>query len=68
MAQTPQTEGAHATEALAHATRIHDTHPREAGTMDITTQERTFAGFLRFTTRLSIVIVVLLILLALVNA
>lgn len=68
MAQTTQSEGAHATEALAHATKIQDTHPRKAGTMDITAQERTFAAFLRAVTRMSILILVLLILLALVNA
>ncbi|NAZ37590.1 aa3-type cytochrome c oxidase subunit IV [Rubellimicrobium sp. CFH 75288] len=60
--------GAHATEALAHGTQIQDHHPREAGTMDITEQERTFAGFMRLTIRVTITIIVILILLALINA
>ncbi|KIQ70336.1 aa3-type cytochrome c oxidase subunit IV [Wenxinia marina] len=40
----------------------------EHGTMDITVQEKTFNGFMTAVTRTAIVIVVLLILLALVNA
>ncbi|SHI81838.1 aa3-type cytochrome c oxidase subunit IV [Wenxinia saemankumensis] len=40
----------------------------EPGTMDITAQQRVFHGFVKMITRASIVIVVLLILLALVNA
>nr|WP_245218905.1 aa3-type cytochrome c oxidase subunit IV [Rubellimicrobium aerolatum] len=35
--------------------------------MDITAQEATFAGFMRFATRMAAIIVVLLVLLALVN-
>lgn len=38
------------------------------GEMDITTQEKTFAGFVTFTTRSVIAIIVVLILLALVGA
>ena len=38
------------------------------GSMDITTQERTFQGFVTFVTRAAIAIVVILIFLALVNA
>lgn len=71
MAQTthhaPGAPGAHATEALAHGTKIQDRHPREAGTMDIARQEATFAAFMRFTTRMAVVIVVILILIALLN-
>lgn len=38
------------------------------GTMDITTQEKTFAGFVKFTINTVIVILVMVILLALINA
>jgi len=38
------------------------------GEMDITEQEKTFDGFVRFSTRTAVVIVVLLILLAMFNA
>lgn len=38
------------------------------GDMDITTQEKTFEGFVTFTIRTVIVIIVALILLALINA
>lgn len=37
------------------------------GEMDITTQEKTFDGFVKLTTRAVIVIIVSLILLALIN-
>jgi len=37
------------------------------GTMDITTQEKTFDGFVKITTRMAIAIIVALILLALIN-
>ncbi|PWG16528.1 aa3-type cytochrome c oxidase subunit IV [Salibaculum griseiflavum] len=37
------------------------------GEMDITEQEKTFAGFMTFTVRTTIVIIVALILLALIN-
>ncbi len=67
MAQTTHHEGAHATEALAHGTKIRDSHPREAGTMDIARQEATFAAFVRFSTRMAVLIVVILIFIALVN-
>ncbi len=40
----------------------------EHGRMDITDQERTFAGFVRWTMRAVIALVVILILLALFNA
>lgn len=38
------------------------------GDMDITEQEHTFAGFMKWVTWTGVVIVVLLILLALINA
>jgi Bacterial aa3 type cytochrome c oxidase subunit IV len=38
------------------------------GTMDITAQEKTFAGFVTFSTRAVIVILVAVVLLALMNA
>ena len=38
------------------------------GTMDTSTQEKTFEGFIRFTVRSVIVIIALLIFIALVNA
>jgi hypothetical protein len=38
------------------------------GSMDITTQEKTFAGFVTMTTRAVIVILALVIFMALVNA
>ena len=68
MAQTPHSEGAYATEALANPLRVHDSYPREAGTMDISRQEATFAGFLRFSARMAVLAVVLLILIALSEA
>ncbi|APX89568.1 cytochrome C oxidase subunit IV [Brevirhabdus pacifica] len=37
------------------------------GTMDITTQEKTFEGFVKITIRMVIAIIVALILLALIN-
>ncbi|MCZ4259530.1 MAG: aa3-type cytochrome c oxidase subunit IV [Limimaricola soesokkakensis] len=43
-------------------------HHHVQGTMDITDQERTFAGFMTLVTRGTIAIIVALILLALVNA
>lgn len=39
----------------------------EPGSMDITEQERTFDGFVRWTTRVVVVVIVTLILLAIVN-
>jgi hypothetical protein len=38
------------------------------GSMDITAQEKTFAGFVTFATRTVIVILVAVVLLALINA
>lgn len=60
-------EGALAHEALANS-KAHVTHDHEPGTMDITAQERTFATFMRFVTRMSILIIVFLLFLALINA
>ncbi len=37
------------------------------GSMDITTQEKTFEGFMKFSVRTTIAIIVLLIFIALVN-
>jgi hypothetical protein len=37
------------------------------GSMDITTQEKTFEGFIKFSVRTTIAIIVLLIFIALVN-
>lgn len=39
----------------------------EHGSMDTTTQEKTFEGFVKMVTRVSIVIIVALVLLALIN-
>ncbi|MBP1807206.1 aa3-type cytochrome c oxidase subunit IV [Rubellimicrobium aerolatum] len=66
MAQHATHEGALARETLANS-KAHVTHDHEPGTMDITAQEATFAGFMRFATRMAAIIVVLLVLLALVN-
>ena len=38
------------------------------GEMDITTQEKTFAGFINFTIKTVVVILVLVVLLAIFNA
>lgn len=48
----------------------HDTGHGEhvSGSMDITVQEKTFAGFMSMVTRSTVVIIVLLVFLALVNA
>lgn len=43
-------------------------HDHKHGEMDITVQERTFEGFINFTIRTVIVILVAVILLALINA
>lgn len=37
------------------------------GSMDITVQEKTFAGFITFVTRSVVIIIIALILLALIN-
>jgi hypothetical protein len=67
MAQTSHPhEGALAREALAHA-GAHVTHDHEPGTMDITRQEETFSTFMRFVTRMAVIIVVILIFLAIIN-
>ena len=62
-----QDEGALAHEALAHTTKAHVTATHEPGTMDITRQQQTFVTFMRFVTRMAILIVVVLIFMALVN-
>ncbi len=68
MAQhTPQDEGALARETLANPAKAHVTQYHEPGTMDITRQQETFVTFMRFVTRMSILILVLLVFLALVN-
>ena len=69
MAQHAQTQdqGAIAHETLAHATKAHVTGTHEPGTMDITRQQQTFVTFMRFVTRMCILIVVVLIFMALVN-
>jgi hypothetical protein len=40
----------------------------EPGSMDIREQERTFEGFIRFVSRATIVIIVVLVFIALANA
>jgi hypothetical protein len=60
-------EGARARETLVHPA-AHVTHHHEPGTMDITAQERTFVGFIRFSVRMTILVVIVLLLLAVVNA
>ncbi len=68
MAQhTPQDEGALARETLANPAKAHVTQYHEPGTMDITRQQETFVTFLRFTMRMTIIIVVILVLLAISN-
>ena len=62
-----QDEGALAHEALAHTTKAHVTATHEPGTMDITRQQQTFVTFMRFVTRMAILVVVVLIFMALVN-
>ena len=63
----PQDEGAIAHETLAHTTKAHVTPYREPGTMDITAQQQTFVTFIRFVTRMSIVIILILLFMALIN-
>lgn len=60
-------EGALAREALANS-KAHVTDYHEPGTMDITRQQATFATFMRFSTRMAMLIIVFLILLAIFNA
>lgn len=45
----------------------HHEGEHKHGTMDISSQEKMFDAFMRFSTRSAIVIIVLLVLLALVN-
>ena len=59
-------EGALAHEALANS-KVHVTDYHEPGTMDISRQQATFATFMRFSTRMAMLIVVILILLAIFN-
>ncbi len=66
-AQHPHAEGALARETLAHTTKAHATSYHEPGTMDITAQERTFVTFMRFVSRMAMLIAVFLLLLALIN-
>jgi hypothetical protein len=63
----PEEEGALAREALANPLKAHVTSYHEPGTMDISRQQATFVTFLRFTMRITVVIIVLLILLAIFN-
>ncbi len=62
----PQDEGALAHEALANS-KAHVTATQEAGTMDITRQQQTFVTFMRFVTRMAILIVAILLFMALIN-
>ncbi len=62
----PEEEGALAHETLANS-KAHVTSYREPGTMDITRQQQTFVMFIRFVTRMTMAIIVLLILLAIFN-
>ena len=62
-----QDQGAIAHETLAHTTKAHVTGTHEPGTMDITAQEQTFVTFMRFVTRMVILIAVVLIFMALIN-
>ncbi|RAZ86374.1 aa3-type cytochrome c oxidase subunit IV [Cereibacter johrii] len=50
------------------ADHSHPAHGHVAGSMDITEQEKTFAGFIRLVTWGCVVIVAALIFLALANA
>jgi hypothetical protein len=53
----------HSQNSAAHSAEGHHTH----GTMDVTTQERTFAGFVRLATWSAAAVIVILIFLALSN-
>lgn len=64
----PEGEGALAHETLAHAAKAHATSHHEPGTMDISRQQATFVTFTRFAARMTMVIIVILLLLALFNA
>ncbi|WP_295047873.1 aa3-type cytochrome c oxidase subunit IV [uncultured Paracoccus sp.] len=50
------------------ATHHHDVVEHKVGTMDITEQQRTFAGFLKFATWVGILSILVLIFMALVNS
>ncbi|WP_347137733.1 aa3-type cytochrome c oxidase subunit IV [Paracoccus sp. SSK6] len=50
------------------ATHHHEITEHKIGTMDITEQQRTFAGFLRFATWVAILSILALIFMALVNS
>lgn len=43
-------------------------HDHEHGKMDITVQEQTFAGFVKFTTYTVVIILIAVVLLAMINA
>lgn len=57
----------HPEERTPHAPDSADPNHHVHGSMDVSAQERTFEGFMRFATRAAVVIVVLLIFLGLVN-
>ncbi len=46
----------------------HEVTEHQVGTMDITEQQRTFAGFIKFATWTAILSILVLIFMALVNA
>ena len=50
------------------ATHHHESTEHKIGTMDITEQKKTFAGFIRFATWVAILSILVLIFMALVNA
>lgn len=50
------------------ATHHHETTEHKVGTMDISEQQRTFAGFIRFATWAVILSILVLIFMALVNS
>ncbi|MTE02005.1 aa3-type cytochrome c oxidase subunit IV [Paracoccus sp. YIM 132242] len=50
------------------ATHHHEIVEHKVGTMDITEQKRTFAGFIRFATWVAILSILVLIFMALVNS
>lgn len=58
----------HPEERTAHPAPSHDPNHFVPGSMDISEQERTFEGFMRWTVRAGIAVVVVLVFMALVNA
>lgn len=50
------------------ATHHHETTDHKIGTMDITEQQRTFAGFIKFATWTAILSIAVLIFMALTNS